>query len=232
MELYEQFGFDFLSNIWPLTLTATKPTSSPAVKIEPAAVAPKVEVPSVQSIRKVESLSDDEDGDRASGQGDVQPVGHDYVEEVKKKNMTSASRWTNTDPSFCIMIRSWFSFQVFNYFNFCFSSRSVMMMGKWLDFTVNSVNAVLMIPTLKTCTWREEGTDFSTRWDTRHLVNQDHALVAWNNLHTTFTRRRQALHVLLCDPQTNTVHKLPDILSLMIAATGWRQVPIFETIQL
>lgn len=106
------------------------------------------------------------------------------------------------------------------------------MMGKWLDFTVNSVNAVLMIPTLKTCTWREEGTDFSTRWDTRHLVNQDHALVAWNNLHTTFTRRRQALHVLLCDPQTNTVHKLPDILSLMTAATGWRQVPIFETIQL
>lgn len=85
VELYEQFGFDFLSNIWPLALTATKPTSSPAVKIEPAAVAPKVEVPSVQSIRKVESLSDDEDGDRASGQGDVQPVGHDYVEEVKKK---------------------------------------------------------------------------------------------------------------------------------------------------
>lgn len=86
VELYEQFGFDFLSNIWPLALTATKPTSSPAVKIEPAAVAPKVEVPSVQSIRKVESLSDDEDGDRASGQGDVQPVGHDYVEEVKKNH--------------------------------------------------------------------------------------------------------------------------------------------------
>uniref|UniRef100_A0A3P8W5R1 Zinc finger RNA binding protein 2 n=1 Tax=Cynoglossus semilaevis TaxID=244447 RepID=A0A3P8W5R1_CYNSE len=52
----------------------------PAVKIEPAAVAPKVEVPSVQSIRKVESLSDDEDGDRASGQGDVQPLlYHDSV---------------------------------------------------------------------------------------------------------------------------------------------------------
>lgn len=36
----------------------------------------------LQSVQKTEPQSDDEDGDKAGGQGDIQPVGHDYVEEV------------------------------------------------------------------------------------------------------------------------------------------------------
>lgn len=48
-------------------------------------VAAKVEEPMQQSAQKMEPLSDDEDGDRAGGQGDIQPVGHDYVEEVSKQ---------------------------------------------------------------------------------------------------------------------------------------------------
>ncbi len=45
----------------------------------------KVEEPIHHSAQKVQPLSDDEDGDRAGGQGDIQPVGHDYVEEVNRK---------------------------------------------------------------------------------------------------------------------------------------------------
>lgn len=45
-------------------------------------VAAKVEAPMLQSVQKMEPQSDDEDGDRAGNQGDIQPVGHDYVEEV------------------------------------------------------------------------------------------------------------------------------------------------------
>lgn len=48
-------------------------------------VAAKVEEPMQQSAQKMESQSDDEDCDRAGGQGDIQPVGHDYVEEVSRK---------------------------------------------------------------------------------------------------------------------------------------------------
>lgn len=45
-------------------------------------LAPKVE-PAVQhSSQKVDPVSDGEDGDKAGCQGDIQPVGHDYVEEV------------------------------------------------------------------------------------------------------------------------------------------------------
>lgn len=47
------------------------------------AVASKVEVPVQQSAQKMEPLSDSDDGDKAGGQGDIQPVGHDYVEEVR-----------------------------------------------------------------------------------------------------------------------------------------------------
>lgn len=32
---------------------------------------------------KTDTLSDDEDGDGTGAQGDIQPVGHDYVEEVR-----------------------------------------------------------------------------------------------------------------------------------------------------
>lgn len=48
-------------------------------------VAAKVEEPMQQSAQKMQPLSDDEDCDRAGGQGDIQPVGHDYVEEVRRK---------------------------------------------------------------------------------------------------------------------------------------------------
>lgn len=49
----------------------------------PEVVAAKVEEPMQQSLQKMEPQSEDEDGDRAGGQGDIQPVGHDYVEEVQ-----------------------------------------------------------------------------------------------------------------------------------------------------
>ncbi len=72
---------------------ASKPASAPVAAATAAApvvvVAAKVEEPTQQSVQKVQPLSDDEDGDRAGGQGDIQPVGHDYVEEVtrnEKKN--------------------------------------------------------------------------------------------------------------------------------------------------
>lgn len=53
----------------------------------PAAVvvASKVEVPVQQSAQKMEPLSDSDDGDKAGSQGDIQPVGHDYVEEVRNE---------------------------------------------------------------------------------------------------------------------------------------------------
>lgn len=50
-----------------------------------AAVVSKVEVLSQQSAQKVEPLSDNEDSDVSGNQGDIQPVGHDYVEEVGHK---------------------------------------------------------------------------------------------------------------------------------------------------
>lgn len=46
-------------------------------------LAPKVEAPVQHSSQKMEPLSDGEDGDKAGCQGDIKPVGHDYVEEVK-----------------------------------------------------------------------------------------------------------------------------------------------------
>ncbi len=35
------------------------------------------------SVVQTDTLSDDEDGDGTGAQGDIQPVGHDYVEEVR-----------------------------------------------------------------------------------------------------------------------------------------------------
>lgn len=49
-----------------------------------AAVVSKVEV-LMQPAQKVDSLSDNEDSDVSGSQGDIQPVGHDYVEEVGNK---------------------------------------------------------------------------------------------------------------------------------------------------
>lgn len=46
-------------------------------------MAAKVEELMHQSLQKMEPHSEDEDGDKAGGQGDIQPVGHDYVEEVQ-----------------------------------------------------------------------------------------------------------------------------------------------------
>uniref|UniRef100_A0A3Q3JZA5 DZF domain-containing protein n=1 Tax=Monopterus albus TaxID=43700 RepID=A0A3Q3JZA5_MONAL len=62
------------------------PASTPAAAAVTAAVVAvpvKVEEPLHQSLLKMEPQSEDEDGDRAGGQGDIQPVGHDYVEEVR-----------------------------------------------------------------------------------------------------------------------------------------------------
>ncbi|KAL1023294.1 hypothetical protein UPYG_G00038800 [Umbra pygmaea] len=58
----------------PVAPKITFPASKPAT---PAAV----KQPATSS--KSETTSDDEDGDGAGGQSDVQPVGHDYVEEVR-----------------------------------------------------------------------------------------------------------------------------------------------------
>ncbi|TMS19976.1 Zinc finger RNA-binding protein [Larimichthys crocea] len=68
-----------------ITVISNKPASAPAAAVTAATVvvAAKVEEPMQQSAQKMEPLSDDEDGDRAGGQGDIQPVGHDYVEEVR-----------------------------------------------------------------------------------------------------------------------------------------------------
>lgn len=54
-----------------------------------AAAAAKVEEPAQLSVQKMELQSEDEDGDRAGGQGDIQPVGHDYVEEVGREGFPS-----------------------------------------------------------------------------------------------------------------------------------------------
>lgn len=74
--------------------TANKPASTPtaaaATAAAPVVVAAKVEEPAQPSVQKMEPQSEDEDGDRAGGQGDIQPVGHDYVEEVGRKRVLMA----------------------------------------------------------------------------------------------------------------------------------------------
>uniref|UniRef100_I3J0E9 Zinc finger RNA-binding protein n=2 Tax=Oreochromis niloticus TaxID=8128 RepID=I3J0E9_ORENI len=70
-----------------ITVISNKPASTPtaaaATAAAPVVVAAKVEEPAQPSVQKMEPQSEDEDGDRAGGQGDIQPVGHDYVEEVR-----------------------------------------------------------------------------------------------------------------------------------------------------
>ncbi|XP_067085616.1 zinc finger RNA-binding protein [Osmerus mordax] len=57
-----------------ITPVVTKPVAPPAARVE------ETKPPARQ---KAEPLSDEEDGEGAGGPGDVQPVGHDYVEEVR-----------------------------------------------------------------------------------------------------------------------------------------------------
>ncbi|XP_066552280.1 zinc finger RNA-binding protein isoform X2 [Amia ocellicauda] len=57
-----------------ITFVANKPATPPAVKVEEAK--PPAVKPDPQS-------EHEDDADSAGGQGDVQPVGHDYVEEVR-----------------------------------------------------------------------------------------------------------------------------------------------------
>lgn len=53
-------------------VSANKPSQPVPAKLEEA------KQPPVRS----DEHSDDDEGDRVGGQGDIQPVGHDYVEEV------------------------------------------------------------------------------------------------------------------------------------------------------
>ncbi|XP_053716396.1 zinc finger RNA-binding protein [Synchiropus splendidus] len=57
----------------------------PVIPVLPVVEAVKAEEPASQLSHKlkVDPQSDDEDDDRSGGQGDVQPVGHDYIEEVR-----------------------------------------------------------------------------------------------------------------------------------------------------
>uniref|UniRef100_H3DDI5 Zinc finger RNA-binding protein n=1 Tax=Tetraodon nigroviridis TaxID=99883 RepID=H3DDI5_TETNG len=57
--------------------------TAPAAAAAAASLVSKVEGLSQQSAQKVEPLSDNEDSDVSGNQGDIQPVGHDYVEEVR-----------------------------------------------------------------------------------------------------------------------------------------------------
>lgn len=58
---------------------ANKPADTPAPA---AAAAPPVAVKVEEPVQKLEPQSEDDEGERAGCQGDIQPVGHDYVEEV------------------------------------------------------------------------------------------------------------------------------------------------------
>lgn len=70
-------------------ITANKPVSAPAAAAPVTPVVVKVEEPVQHKIPKMEPKTED---DRAGGQGDVQPVGHDYVEEVRVT-------WRRLNPS-------------------------------------------------------------------------------------------------------------------------------------
>ncbi|XP_063057187.1 zinc finger RNA-binding protein isoform X3 [Engraulis encrasicolus] len=67
------------------------PPKAPAVASKPAmpaaAAVVKMEVSKAASAARAEDMSEDDDeGDSVSGQGDIQPVGHDYVEEVHNED--------------------------------------------------------------------------------------------------------------------------------------------------
>ncbi|XP_028857212.1 zinc finger RNA-binding protein isoform X2 [Denticeps clupeoides] len=59
-----------------VTITTSKPTTPPPVKVEETKL----------TIIKLDAQSDDDDGGIGSSQGDVQPVGHAYVEEVRNED--------------------------------------------------------------------------------------------------------------------------------------------------
>lgn len=56
------------------------------------AVTSAAEEPVLPPVPKLKPQSEDEGGDKAGGQGDIQPVGHDYVEEVGKLQQSSPTR--------------------------------------------------------------------------------------------------------------------------------------------
>ena len=66
----------------------TKPVAPPAARVEES------KPPARQ---KVEPLSDEDDGEGSGGQGDVQPVGHDYVEEVGGRAGSTATQEVDVD---------------------------------------------------------------------------------------------------------------------------------------
>ncbi|KAG5850776.1 hypothetical protein ANANG_G00086040 [Anguilla anguilla] len=59
-----------------ITFVANKPAAPPVAKVEEAKPA----------VAKPDPQSDEDYGDGPGGQGDVQPVGHDYVEEVRNED--------------------------------------------------------------------------------------------------------------------------------------------------
>ncbi|XP_028977462.2 zinc finger RNA-binding protein isoform X1 [Esox lucius] len=61
--------------VTPKPTPPNKPATPPAAKLDDAK--------QLATASKSETTSDDEDGEGAGGQRDVQPVGHDYVEEVR-----------------------------------------------------------------------------------------------------------------------------------------------------
>ncbi|XP_068176370.1 zinc finger RNA-binding protein isoform X2 [Antennarius striatus] len=67
----------------PASISAAPVTAAATTASSVAMAAAKVEEPTPQAAKKTEPVSDNEDSDRAGGQGDIQPVGHDYVEEVR-----------------------------------------------------------------------------------------------------------------------------------------------------
>ncbi|KAM9384085.1 zinc finger RNA-binding protein isoform 2-T2 [Pholidichthys leucotaenia] len=69
-----------------ITVASNKPTSTLPAAAASVVLAAKVEESVQPSVQKMGPKSEDEDGDRAPGQGDIQPVGHDYVEEVHNED--------------------------------------------------------------------------------------------------------------------------------------------------
>ncbi|XP_073700642.1 zinc finger RNA-binding protein-like [Garra rufa] len=69
----------------PMASLAKKPTTAKVAIIgsRTSTPAPVKMEEAKPSVLKTDALSDDEDGDGTGAQGDIQPVGHDYVEEVR-----------------------------------------------------------------------------------------------------------------------------------------------------
>lgn len=73
---------------------------------------------------------------------DIQPVGQDYIEEIKSEDgkvvLENKQKLGNSVPSAFVCLRWWVS-------------------------TVSCVSADSMIQTLKKCTWKGEDIDYNTR---------------------------------------------------------------------